>query len=50
MVDTHRAAEREVSARTALRDIEAFSTAVVPAYAERSRQGRATLLQGPTQT
>jgi predicted DNA-binding transcriptional regulator YafY len=46
MTATELARELEVSTRTVLRDIDALSTAGIPVYAERGRQGGFALLPG----
>ena len=46
MSTTELATELEVSPRTVLRDLEALSTAGIPVYATRGRQGGFALLEG----
>jgi predicted DNA-binding transcriptional regulator YafY len=48
MTSTELARELEVSVRTVLRDVEALSTAGIPVYAERGRDGGFALLPGFT--
>src|ERR1700761_6330973 len=48
MSTTELAAELEVSPRTVLRDLDALSTAGIPVYAARGRNGGFALLEGFT--